>query len=96
MTPQRRRSIVPLDQPAGCVYYLLLLAWSIAAFVRHTAGGPSGAAARVPSALMFAAGCGLLALGAWTLVNSGARRLAGYWFAAAGLLATAGAIWGAW
>lgn len=95
--PQGRRGIVRPETPTGCVYYLLLLVWCIAAFVRHVAvGGQGGATWHTASGVMFAVGVGLLLTGLWTLFSPPHDRPQGLWITVIGSLAIIGATWGGW
>jgi protein-S-isoprenylcysteine O-methyltransferase Ste14 len=94
--PAPRRTAVQMNSPTGCVYYLLLLTWCVAAAIRHSGGGQAGASWRTTSGIMFAVGVGLLVTGLWTLTTPPRDRLQGWWITIIGGLAIGGAIWGVW
>lgn len=95
--PRPRGRIVRPETPTGCVYYLFLLVWCIAAFVRHVfSDGPAGATWRTASGIMFAVGVGLMLVGLWTLFSPPRDRLQGAWITVVGSLAIVGATWGGW
>lgn len=95
--PQPRRGIVRPETPTGCAYYLLLLTWCIAAFVRHTSpDGQTGATWHTASGIMFAVSVGLIVTGLWTLLSPPRDRLQGIWITVIGSLAVIGATWGGW
>ncbi len=93
----RRRGLVRPDTPAGCVYYLFLLVWCVAAFVRHTSpDGQAGATWHTASGVMFAVGVGLMLVGLWTILSPPRDRLQGAWITVVGSFAIVGATWGGW
>ena len=95
--PAPRRGIVKPETPGGCAYYLLLLTWCIAAFVRHTdAAGPAGSTWNTATGVMFAIGVGLVVTGGWSLLLPPRDLLQGGWITVIGGLAITGALWGGW
>lgn len=95
--PARRRGLVKPETPGGCAYYLLLVAWCIAAFVRHTdPAGQAGTTWNTATGVMFAVGVGLIVTGLWTFFFPPRDRLQGGWITVVGGLAVSGALWGLW
>ena len=93
--PATRRMIVPPNTPIGCVYYLLLITWCIAAATRHgfVRNSPNWTTA---SGVMFAVGVGLVATGLSRFWWAPRDKLQGSWITIAGSLAIWAAIWGTW
>lgn len=95
--PAPRRGIVRPETPTGCAYYLFLLTWCIAAFVRHTdPAGHGGTTWNTASGVMFAVGVGLVVTGIWTLIAPPRDRVQGGWITIIGGFAITGALWGPW
>ena len=93
----RRRGLVRPETPTGCIYYLFLLTWCVAAFVRHTSSsGAAGVTWHTASGIMFAVGVGLMLVGLWTVFSPPYDRPQGLWITVVGGLAIAGATWGGW